>query len=119
MMLQKISDKISTKSMLDNHKMLSVNQINAQIKLTEMWKAIKDPEHPFKISKQTIDSHKITTRSNSQGVMKVTACSEVTKRTFINDGIKAWNLAPYEVKTSSTFGGAKKAIKTFVKQLPI
>ena len=40
-------------------------------------------------------------------------------KTFINDSIKAWNLAPNKVKTSATFGGAKKAIETFVKQLPI
>ena len=40
----RISDKISTKSMLEKHNMLAVNQINAQIKLTEMWKALNDPD---------------------------------------------------------------------------
>jgi hypothetical protein len=35
----RIKDKISIESMLSNQNMLSVNQLNAQIKLTEMWKA--------------------------------------------------------------------------------
>ena len=36
----KISDRINTDTLLDNVKMLSVNIINAQIKLTEGWKAL-------------------------------------------------------------------------------
>ena len=34
--------------------MLSVNQINAQIKLTEMWKATNDSEHPFKSKRKVL-----------------------------------------------------------------
>ena len=39
-----VSDRKSTKTLLDNQNMLSVNQIAAQIKLTEMWKASNDPQ---------------------------------------------------------------------------
>ena len=46
----RISDKISTKSMLEKHNMLAVNQINAQIKLTEMWKALNDPDQQFPLT---------------------------------------------------------------------
>ena len=38
----KISDKISTKTLLKNINGLSVNQLNAQIKLTELWKSQKN-----------------------------------------------------------------------------
>ena len=34
-----VSERKSTKALLDNQNMLSVNQIAAQIKLSEMWKA--------------------------------------------------------------------------------
>ena len=34
--------------------MLSVNQLNAQIKLTEMWKAVKKENYPIKVYKKTI-----------------------------------------------------------------
>jgi hypothetical protein len=39
-----VSDRKSTKTLLDNQNMLSVNQIAAQIKLREMWKASNDPQ---------------------------------------------------------------------------
>ena len=35
----KISDKIRTKTIFEKYNMLSVNQINAQVKLNDMWKA--------------------------------------------------------------------------------
>jgi hypothetical protein len=42
-----VSYRKSTKTILDNQNMLSVNQIAAQIKLTEMWKASNDPQYPI------------------------------------------------------------------------
>ena len=32
--------------------MFSVNQMNAQIKMTELWKATNDPVHPFGFSQK-------------------------------------------------------------------
>ena len=61
-------DKISTKTLLANVNMLSVNQINAQIKITEVWKAMRDANHPLKIEKVAHDS--CTTRSVTNGDLK-------------------------------------------------
>ena len=47
----RISDKINTKSIALHLNMLSVNQINAQVKLTEMWKANYVPNYPIKLVK--------------------------------------------------------------------
>ena len=105
--------------MLVKHNMLAVNQLNAQIKLTEVWKAINDEDHPFKLTKTCSSSVANVTRSITNGVLKSTANSDGTQRTFINDGIKAWNLAPKEIKKFVSFTSAKAAIKTFVKTLPI
>jgi hypothetical protein len=44
-----VSDRKSTKTLLENQNMLSINQIAAQIKLTEMWKASNDPQYPIKM----------------------------------------------------------------------
>ena len=44
----RISDQISNKSMLVKFKILSVNQMNAQIKLSEMWKSINIENYPLK-----------------------------------------------------------------------
>jgi hypothetical protein len=36
----RIKDKIGIEPMLSKHTMLSINRLNAQIKLTKMWKAV-------------------------------------------------------------------------------
>ena len=45
----KISDKISTRQILENLNMCSINQLNAKIKLTEMWKATNSPRNHLNI----------------------------------------------------------------------
>ena len=61
---------------------------------------------------------KNVTRFLTNGLLKMTAASDVTQITFINDGLKAWNLAPDQVKKSLTFTSSKEAIKYFLKMLP-
>ena len=48
-----LKDKTPTSTLLKNQNMLSVNQISAQIKLTEIWKAINITNFPIKVTKQT------------------------------------------------------------------
>ena len=42
----RISDMISTKSILEKFNLLSVNQLNAQIKLCDIWKAVNVTDYP-------------------------------------------------------------------------
>ncbi len=58
-----VLDRKSTKTLLDNQVMLSVNQIAAQIKLTEMWKASNDPQYPIKMKTRERQENAIETRS--------------------------------------------------------
>ena len=44
-----LKDRTSTATLLNNQQMLSVNQVAAQIKLTEIWKAINVPRDPNRI----------------------------------------------------------------------
>ena len=44
---KRISDKISTETLMLNVKMLSVNRMNAQIKLTEVCKALNQMDTPY------------------------------------------------------------------------
>ena len=78
--------------------MLSVNQINAQIKLTEIWKAFNDVDHPFKIKKNPVNVEERVTRAMTEGLLKSDALSKVAKTTFINDSITAWNKSPMDIK---------------------
>ena len=40
LMQSKVRDEISTRSMLEKFDLLSVNQLAAQIKITEVWKSV-------------------------------------------------------------------------------
>ena len=114
-----MKDKISTKSLLSRAKMLSVNQLNAQIKITEAWKAMNEPNHPLKIRKITNDNVNCTTRAVTKGDVIECGKTELVQSTFLSDASKAWNNCTHEIKTSVTLWSAKKAIRKFVETLPI
>ena len=49
---KKISDKISIKQLLEDTSSLSINQMNAQIKLAEIWKSLNIQNYPLKVKKR-------------------------------------------------------------------
>ena len=66
----KISDKISSISILEKYNQLSVNQLNAQVKLCEMWKAKNVDNYPTKVHRRSInDKFRYATRSTTKGVL--------------------------------------------------
>ena len=46
-----LADRINTKTIYNETNLLSVNQLNAQIKLTEVWKSQNDNLYPIKWTK--------------------------------------------------------------------
>ena len=115
----RICDKISTASLLVKNNMISVNQINAQMKLSEMWKAVNDEDHPFNLIKREVGPNIRAIRSITNEKLPVHCFSELSRNTFINDGVKAWNLAPSNIKMCTSYASAKAEIKKFVKTIPI
>ena len=115
----RISDKISTKQILSNLNMSSVNQLNAKIKLTEMWKATNVPNYSVNVSRREANESTRDTRSITTGRLIEQGISEKSKATFINDATRAWNRAPEEIKTCKSLYSAKKAIKKFITTLPV
>ena len=115
----KISDRISTESILTKYNLLSVNQLNAQIKILEIWKATHINQYPAKITKLTIRNNSPSTRAITNGNLVEKGISILSKNTYLNDAIRAWNLIPEDIKNCETIWSAKKSIKNFVKTLPI
>ena len=116
----RISDQISTKSILEKHDLLSINQMNAQIKISDMWKAMNVPNYPTKIKKMTYEGQTVTTRAVTNGLLiDDSDFSNLSRKTFINDAKKAWNKVPDSIKNCSSHFIAKKLIKDFVRSLPI
>ncbi len=68
--------------------MLSVNQIAAQIKLTEMWKASNDPQYPIKMKTKERQENAVETRSLTWGDLTEVGRSTKAKKSFTCDAVK-------------------------------
>ena len=84
-----------------------------------MWKAVRDEDHPFNLEKKESGPDVRSMRSIANEMLPVKSVNELSKNTFINDGIKAWNLAPSSIIECITFASAKNEIKKFAKTIPI
>ena len=101
---------------------LSVNQLAAQIKLTEVWKSVNVEGNPT-----TLEPYRVQNRSESAPVLrpknnrifKDTARLEASKSSFHIDAAKLWNRAPSSIQTAPSLSSAKKAVLLYVKSLPI
>ena len=99
--------------------MLSVNQINAQVKLLEMWKAHNVEAYPLIIEKKEYNPNLAVTRAASAGALLEKGFSQISSKTFKNDAIRVWNKCPNSIKECTSIYSAKKSIKEFVSTLPV
>ena len=114
----KISDKQRSTVLAKNLNVLSVNQLNAQINITEMWEAINDPKYPLKFKNSNTNDSAMISRSKIEGKLLIKHDSDNLKSTFKNNGIKVWNSAPDNVKNCKSLFTAKKLIRAFAISLP-
>ena len=88
-----ISDHRSRKDMLDKFDMLSVNQLSAQIKLVEAWKAMQNEDYPVKmrVEKRLEQTHKRTLRPSTIRDMVEGGKTTSAQSSFVRDAGKLWN----------------------------
>ena len=115
----KLEDKIKTSVLLEKLNMLSINQINAQIKIQEIWKALNIVNYPLKVDRKAVNVEGISTRACTSGRLIESGKSCISQKTCINDAIRIWNQLPIEVTSSKTLSHLKMQTKKFVKTLPI
>ena len=115
----KISDKISTQSMLSTFQLLSVNHLAAEIKLIETWKSINLEYNPIQLEpfKANKNAHQLRPQLNR--IFKDDARLAISQSSFHIDAARVWNNAPPEIKNAITLADAKKNIKIYSKSLPI
>ena len=111
----RIKDKVSIKVLLEQNNMLSINQMHAQVKLTEMWKALNYNNYPLNIEQLQPAENGRSTRGISRGRLAEPA----TLNTFIGNATRLWNKAPIVIRDSKSISAAKAAIKLFCKTLPV
>ena len=115
----KIKDMVSTSSLLQKFGMLSANQMNVQLKLVEVWKAMNVQDYPLKIERQSVQQNGVSTRADSTGKPIGIGKSLLTQKSCISNAIHLWNLAPVSVTGSLSLYQAKAEIKKYVRQLPV
>ena len=98
----RIKDKVSIKTMLEKNKMLSINQMHAQVKLTEMWKANNHQNYPLNIRKQQPAENGRETRGVADGKL----IEPSTLKTFIGNATRLWNSAPSVIKNIKSISSA-------------
>ena len=114
----KLKDKVKIQDMLEQCKMLSVNQIAAQVKLTEMWKASNIEDYPIKITNRN-NEERTQTRGVVRGDLEITGISSSSCKSFVGSASRLWNKAPECVKVAKTLDAAKKQINLYCKMLPV
>ena len=100
----KLSDKKATSDLLKRVNMLSVNQINDQIQLTEIWKAVNNQECPLNITKmkEVAPDRPLRSKNITENKLLETGKSVNSIKTFINDGVKLWNKCPTSIRQCDT-----------------
>ena len=112
-------DKISTASLLAKTNMMSVNQMNCQIKIQEIWKSLNISNYPIQMEKQSPNENGPATRADIKGRLIVSAKSCLSQKTCINDAINIWNQLPKLVTDCKSFYQIKKQAKIFARTVPI
>ena len=82
----------------------------------EVWKSQKDSDYPINFQKVTSEC---ATRAVINGNLMESGRTDLVKCSFQSDASKAWNRTPSDIKNCDSIWAAKKAIKKFVKLLPI
>ena len=97
--------------------MMSVNQINAQIKIQEIWKALHIENYPLKLDRQSVSETGTSTKACTSGKLMESGRSVIAQKTCINDAIKLWNKAPKQVTQCLTLSQIKVQSKLNAKSL--
>ena len=74
--------------------MLSINQLNAKIKILEVWKDLNIENYPLTIATKNISNELINTRAMTSSQPIEIGSKTLTHKTCISDAIKVWNGIP-------------------------
>ena len=103
-----LMDRISTKIIFKETNLLSVNQINAQIKLLEVWKSKNYDSYPIQWPNRKDQINREGLKSSNKPDLVIKGKSFLQSLTFINDAANVWNGAPSAIKDCTSLSSVKK-----------
>ena len=122
-MLDRISLKehITTASLLTKYNLPSVNQLSAEIKLTEAWKSTHVDSYPIQM--EVFNPNRVNTsrivRPTTTKQWNDEAKTGAAKISFSRDMAKLWNTAPSTITNATCLGAAKREIKKYCKLMAL
>ena len=116
-----LKDHITTKSLLDKHNLPSVNQISAEIKITEAWKIMNIIDYPITLEENNPNRNTgdREARNTTQREWKEHSKHKASSESFTVDTARLWNKVDTEIKTAQSLGIVKSLIKKYCKTLEI
>ena len=113
-------DKVCNKEIYQKNEILSVNQLNCQIELKEVWKSMNDENYPLQWDVKPPPAEDArTTRSMNVTTLVESRRSAIEEATFKIDAARVWNLAPQTLKECKSLFSVKREIKKFILTLPL
>ena len=107
-----------TKEMLDHVGWLSLNQMSCEIRLIEVWKSLNIDNYCLSELFEKVKSNRAT-RTQNKIRLKTGFSSRLRESSFQYPSVQVWNAAPSSVTNATSESQARKAIREFVKTLPI
>ena len=99
--------------MLDKLGWLSINQMAAEARLIEVWKALNLNNSLTGLFEKVQGP----TRAANQNRIKLGANSKIKENSFLYPSVTLWNMAPTSVVEAKKESIAKKSIRKFVTKL--
>ena len=96
------------KTMLKNQKMISVNQLAAQIKLVEVWKAKNVQNYLVKIEFRASNENEMGMRGAASRRAEETRRMRQARSNFLGDATRLRNKVPINITKAETFGEQRK-----------
>ena len=101
---------IPTEDIYKELKIPPVNQINAQIKLLEIWKSQHSETYPIKWRTRNNATQDRRTRASNENLLHESYGCKILNSTFINDSARIWKLTPNFIKISATISAANERL---------
>ena len=102
---------------LDDLGWISINQLSAEMRLTEVWKSINTEyclSDMFQLAKNNTRAVE-----KSRVITPKVILSRLRQNSFLYPSCKLWNCAPVQVTKAKSLTEAKREIRAFVKTLPL
>ena len=106
-------------SMLEQLGWLSINQLASEIRLLEVWKGLNQENYCLNDLFEKAQSNSGNTRSAGLNRLKNVFKSKIRENSFAYPSVQLWNSAPPEITTETRESRARKAIRNYVKTLPV